>query len=471
MGSRKNGADSITRRRFLGLVGAGATATVLAACQQSSGASAPTTKPAESGKPAAQATEPSAAQPVAKSAPAQQSGGSVTLRVLTPSFPQDSGRKVFEEITGAFQEKSPNVKFEVEYLPNYNNLNERLSTNFAAGTPPDVFGIGLGWIEAFAAKNQLAPIDDLLDKAELDDFYPVLREGGSYGGKLYALPIQFDTRLLLYRKDHFAEAGLDPEKPPTSWEQLVDHANKLTKRNSDGTLEQAGFDIFGGQSTSPRQHFFRFFWQNGARLFDDKNSEALFGSPEGVEALSWYVDLIQKHKVHDLDFITGQPGITLLATGKASIASAHNEIWRELQQNPDNAKQVGVIPPIKRKASGEFIGGNFVVMARQTKHPEESWKFLEHLSSKDMTLKGDIARGAVPPRKSLQQSDYVKNNPILVAAMDQLSVAQREGGPERWLEIRSLWDPALVEALQAQKSPEQALRDLTEKSNEILKRA
>jgi multiple sugar transport system substrate-binding protein len=182
------------------------------------------------------------------------------------------------------------------------------------------------------------------------------------------------------------------------------------------------------------------------------------------------VDLIQKHKVHDLDFITGQPGITLLATGKASMASAHNEIWRELAQNPDNAKQVGVIPPIKRKANGEFIGGNFVVMARQTKHPEESWKFLEHLSSKDMTLKGDIARGAVPPRKSLQQSDYVKNNPILVAAMDQLPVAQREGGPERWLEIRSLWDPALVEAMQAQKSPEQALRDLTEKSNEILNR-
>lgn len=181
------------------------------------------------------------------------------------------------------------------------------------------------------------------------------------------------------------------------------------------------------------------------------------------------MDLIQKHKVHDLDFITGQPGITLLATGKASMASAHNEIWRELAQNPDNAKQVGVIPPIKRKANGEFIGGNFVVMAGQTKHPEESWKFLEHLSSKDMTLKGDIARGAVPPRK-VAPAVGLREEQSILAAMDQLPVAQREGGPERWLEIRSLWDPALVEAMQAQKGPEQALRDLTEKSNEILNR-
>jgi len=453
----------LDRRRFVGIFGAASAAALLAACSSSTPA-----------MPAAGASKPTDTKPAdAKSGaagPAQSSGGPVTLRVLTPSFPQDSGKQVFEEIIAGFKQSHPSVSFDVEYLPNFSDLNERLSTNFAAGTPPDVFMIGLGWIEAFAARNQLLPIDDRVTPAELDDFYPVLREGGTFGGKLYSLPIQLDTRLLLYRKDHFVEAGLDSEKPPTSWEQFADYAVKLTKRGADGSLDRTGFDPLGGSNAQPRQHFFRFFWQNGAQLFNKENTEALFNSPEAVEALRWYVDLVRGRRVYDLEFTTGQPTVSLLGAGKASMASAHNDIWRELRQNGD-LDQIGIIPPLKRKEQGEFIGGNYVVIARQTKHPDEAWQFMEHLSSRDMTLKGDVVRGAVPPRKSLQEAEYVKSNPILSAAMAQLAVARREGGPERWLEIRSLWDPALVEALQGQKDPKQALDDLTRKSTDILKRA
>src|SRR5262249_33779884 len=114
------------------------------------------------------------------------------------------------------------------------------------------------------------------------------------------------------------------------------------------TLERTGFDPLGGANAQPRQHFFRFFWQNGARLFNDTNTEAQFNSSEGVDALAWYADLMRGKKVYDLDFTTGQPTITLLGSGKAAMASTHNDIWRELKQNGDLEK-VGIVPPLKRK--------------------------------------------------------------------------------------------------------------------------
>jgi multiple sugar transport system substrate-binding protein len=81
-------------------------------------------------------------------------------------------------------------------------------------------------------------------------------------------------------------------------------------------------------------------------------------------------------------------------------------------------------------------------------------------------------RGAIPPRKSLATSDYVKGNTLVKGAMDlYMPVSKKEGGPTVWLEIRSAFDPAIQDAMVGKKTPKQALDDLAAKTNDIIKQA
>ena len=78
------------------------------------------------------------------------------------------------------------------------------------------------------------PLDELIEadgdegKAYIDDFLPGFMEDSYVDGKIYSIPFQRSTMVLYYNKDAFKEVGLDPEAPPTTWEELAEYGQKLT---------------------------------------------------------------------------------------------------------------------------------------------------------------------------------------------------------------------------------------------------
>jgi multiple sugar transport system substrate-binding protein len=399
-------------------------------------APAPTTAPVAATSAPAATTAPAAATkaPEPTKPPAVElTKDKITLRALTPIFPGEQGKKDFEgTLLKGFQDKYPNISFQVDYLPSYGTLNEKLTTAFAAGQPPDVFQIGVGWFEAFASKNQLLDMAQCgFTKDDLSDYYQGSLDAAMWDNKLYGIPYVMDMRLLVYRKDMFQEAGLDPNKPPTTWDELREYAIKLTKRDASGKLQRAGLDVIqvGLQgSETPRQHWYRFLWQAGGELFNKDLTAAAFNSPEGIEGLQFWVDLINKDKVTDIGFGTGIPGTSLMTVDKAAMAMVHNRYYEtELKDKPDLAAKVGVIPPLKKKTQGEFIGGSYWVVAKNTKYPKEACAVVRYLTEKDLLLQGNIMRGAIPPRKSLATSDYVKGNTLVKGAMDLYMPVSKKG--------------------------------------------
>ncbi len=425
-------------------------------------------------------TTASGQAPAAKPAGATQlTKDNITLRVLTAIFPGEQGKTNFEEVLlGDFKKKYPNIKFEIQYLPDYNRLNETLTTAYASGQPPDVFNIGVGWFETFAGKGQLLEMDSLVTKAtELDDYYPGTLEPAKWKDKLYGIPYVMDLRLIVYRKDMFKEAGLDPDKPPTTWEELRNAAIKLTKRGADGKIERDGLELIQlGRNGSevPRQHWYRFLWQNGGELFNKEGTAAAFNSKEGVEALEFWANLIKQDKVDEIGFSSGIPNISLFTSEKAAMGMAHNRDWVqqiEPLNKPELKDKIGIVPPLKRVRQGEFVGGSYWTIAKQTKYPKEAWAVVEYLTQKENLLTGNKMRGAVPPRKSLANDPFVANNPYVKAAMEQyLPVTMREGGVPCWLEIRGLFDPAIMEVVTGTKTAKQALDGVAAQTNDILKR-
>ena len=454
----------VDRRQLLRLVGLGSAASLLAACDVFTPA-VPTPTP-----------RPLIAQNRPTAVPFQPASGPVSLRVVNAMFSYQGGQQVFDGILASYREQNPNVTVDVEYLSDSRAVVDRFNADLASGSPPDVFIVGSEWFAGFTAQNTVLNIEFQVRAGELGDFILALQQNALWLGHLYGLPLRAATSVLLYRKDHLAEIGLDATKLPSSWEELADAAVKLTRRNPDGSLVRAGFDIVGGATSAadqPRQHFFPFYWQNGAQLFNGPNTgpQPAFNSPEGVEALEWWLGLVRDKRVFDLGFSAGQPDTSLIAAGKASMGSYPDSVWRDVQRNPDATSQIAILPSLRRKDTGEFVRGDLIGIAHGSKYTAEAWALVEYLTSQDGMLKVDMPLAALPARKSLVVSDYVKSSAVLTGASRQLAIARSEGGPVRWPEIRDLWDQALIDALRSQRPAGDILDDLSRQAAEVLLKA
>lgn len=283
----------LNRRSVLAAIGAGTAAAALAGCGGGSTAADSADGPAE---------------------------GEITL--LTPIYEGANGKTLLEqEILGGFRKKYPDVKVNVDYTT-YQLLNEKITTALAGGLLPDVLMMGVGWIPPFAAKKAIAELPESLATAH--DYEKRVLEPSRYDGKLYALPVILDTRIVVYRKDHFAEAGI--KKTPANWAELRAVAKQLTK---DGRL---GFDPF---SIELRQCWETFLFANGGRLFSEDGKKVLFTEAGGVEALQFFKDLIKDGSV-DYAKKTDPGAPSNVQTGKASMMMSTSALWVQAkEQNPE----------------------------------------------------------------------------------------------------------------------------------------
>lgn len=379
------------------------------------------------------------------------------ISLLTPIFEGSPGQDLLEdELLPQFYEEYPNVTVNVDYTT-YGNLNEKLTTAVVSGLVPDVMLMGVGWIEAFADKGVLADLGELgLSEDELKESYTdEIVEAGMWDGNVYAVPIMLDTRFGVARMDILKEAGYD--SPPSSWDELIEIAEATTVRSGNGSLERAGFDMM---SLDARQAFETILFSAGGELFNEDATAPAFNSDEGVAALGLMADMVNKYKVEDIGFTSTDDIVNPLINGRAAMGIAHNNLWTQaMEADPtvlDNLEPF----VIQGESSGMFFGGTLATVANNSKNPQAARALLEFLSSPDAALAANEQRGNVPALTELLDSDYVQSNRFVQFAMENLDVAQREGGPSQWLEVRGDFAPAVQGALLGQKTPQEALDDL-----------
>lgn len=389
------------------------------------------------------------------------------LTLLTPIYEGTEGNRLLEEeILPAFYEEYPDVTVSVDYTT-YGNLNEKLTTAVAGGLIPDVMMMGVGWVEGFAAHGVLAELDSLGITAEslAGDYTPQIVEGGTVDGSLYALPIMLDTRFGCARMDILQEAGYD--QPPSSWEELREYAIELTERDSDGTLERAGFDLL---SMDLRQMYEVFLFSAGGSLFNEDITEPAFNSPEGVAALEFITDLMNEDEVEDVGFSSTDAEVNPLLNGRAAMGMCHNNLWIQLQEAaPDLADEIQPFL-ITGSQPGMFFGGTLATVSASSERQEAAVALAQFLAGPEPSLAANEQRGNVPALTELLDSEYVQSNPLVQFAMENLDAAQREGGPPQWLEIRGDFSPAVESALLEQQTPQEALDALAEAAQSAMDR-
>jgi multiple sugar transport system substrate-binding protein len=379
--------------------------------------------------------------------------GEITL--LTPIFEGADGAAVLEEQIAAFQQQYPGVTVKPDYT-DYGTLNEKLTASIAGGQPYDVMLMGIGWVPPFAAKGVLADLGK--DPAELASrYYERTVEAGVHDGKVYALPIMLDTRIGIYRKDFFAEAGIT--EPPKSFAEMREYGRMLTQRAPDGTLTRAGLDVLG---IDPRQAYETLLWAAGGELFTPDGKPA-FNSPEGVAALQMMTDVIRVDRSEDIGFtMPNSPTGNVMAQGRAAMMVGHHHFWTEIEKAAPELiaeDKLGFFV-ITDQRPAVFQGGTLATVAAQSRNPAAAKAFAEFLASEGPSLAANEQRGNIPALKSLESSEFVQKNKAIQFAMANLDHAYSEGGVPAWLEIRGKFKGAVESALLGEKSPQQALDDL-----------
>lgn len=347
---------------------------------------------------------------------------------LTFYYPISVGGPLTETIEGmakAFTDKYPDIIVKPVYTGSYSDTAVKTQAGVQAQTPPDVAVLQSTELFSLLDMDAIIPLDDLIAQegaGYLDDFYPAFLANSQTGGKTYSIPFQRSTIVLYYNKELFAKAGLDPEQPPKTWDEMREYAQKLTKDGTWGLeIPVTGFAYWMLQT---------FSLQNGQNLMTEDGKQVMFNTPEVQEGLQYWADLAMKDKVMPegatdwgtvpSDFLEGKTAMMYHTTGNLSNVK-------------NNAKfDFGVaFLPMKKSYGSPTGGGNFYIFKDISKEKQEAaWKFVQFMTESERAAQWSIDTGYVAVRKSSYETEVMKSFtaafPQALVARDQLEHADAE---------------------------------------------
>lgn len=343
-------------------------------------------------------------------------------------------QKVYEELIADYQKDHPNVVVEYQQVNFGNDLETKLNTLYAGGSAPDLVRAPISTIALRASMGQYAVLDEYIDKwSEKDNYLENAYEIGSYQGKQYGLPINIDAQLLLYRKDYFEEAGLDPNSPPSTWEELLEYAEKLTVWEGDDVI-RAGFSF---PISGEHQTLIPFARQNGSLVVDEDNNMPTFNDDKTIEALEYLTQYSEKNLiipyVRNKDqnpFLLGNAAMTYASVGNYTALKANGVEWVD---------QIGFYSGLGREKISTFGGAQIMFISEESQHKDEAWEFMEYLFSDEAVLKLVQETGATPVKLSIQDQ-YIQAYPECGPAFLEI-LPYAQGMP------KVEWAPAFEEAI------------------------
>ncbi|MDQ0897813.1 extracellular solute-binding protein [Paenibacillus sp. V4I7] len=316
--------------------------------------------------------------------PAAASAKPIEITVWDKPAADNPVKPYLEKQFAAFDAQFPNIKVKHEELATGGKDREQYLTAMAGGQGPDATPNNpYPDMEKYIKQGFALDITDRWNSyADKGNYIPSSLEAANRDGKVYGVPNDMYVTPLIYNKKLFKEAGLDPAKPPATWDEFVDAAKKLT----DPSKGQIGYNILGMDWAD---WFFEYYvWQAGGDLTkknDDGTATLTFTSDPAVTALQFYKDLKWKHKVvqknvvqslddNNKDFYTGHTGMTV---GWVDWFTAKGMDINDIGAMPFPAGPSG-------KSPSQVGGAYWTINAKTTKEKQDAaWTYVTFMSSKN----------------------------------------------------------------------------------------
>ncbi|MFC8303883.1 ABC transporter substrate-binding protein [Specibacter sp. NPDC057265] len=300
--------------------------------------------------------------------------------VLTPQLQK------FEEETG--------IKVNLEVI-GWNDLQTRIQTAVTSGQSPDVLNIGNTWAASLQSTGAFMPFDDAAFEAigGKDKFVKTAMDtGGAPGEDPTSVPLYGLAYGLYYNKAMFADAGLTP---PTTWEEMVEAAKKLTTGN------QYGFSLAAGSYTENAHFAFINAAQNDAEFFDAEGKPT-FVSDGIVDGIARYVDLMQADKVVDpgnAQYDNATRAVNDFATKKVAMMLTQNNANSSIASQGMKDDEFGVVAFPAPEGSTEvatMVAGINMSIFDNSENKDAALEFVKFMTSENTQAELDKPFAALP---------------------------------------------------------------------------
>lgn len=338
---------------------------------------------------------------------AQTKGGQpLELTVWGISYGPDS--KGIEAVVREFERRNPDIRVRVFSMGAGAMDPQKLMTSIVGNVAPDVINQDRFTIGDWASRGAFLPLDDLIERDRIKDplcpvreqYYPATWQEAMFDGKLYAIPTGADDRVLYWNRAIFRrhaeglrKAGLDPERAPRTWSEILAYSKVLTERDKGGNLKVAGFLPNFGNSW-----LYMYAFMTGANFLSADGRTCTLDTPEAEEALQFMVDgyevvggyekamAFQSGFLQNLNdpFIVGKVAMKIDGDW---ILNALSRYGPDLEFDTAPAP----IPDARLAKTGRYAnekdtlitwtGGFSYAIPRGAKHPEEAWKFIKWATS------------------------------------------------------------------------------------------
>jgi len=216
-------------------------------------------------------------------------GGSKVITIWDQEQSAKDIAEGYDTVVKQFEKDHPGVTVKVETFP-FAQYRDKMLVAMKGGTGPDVMTLDQVWTPEFAAAGLIQPLDDQIggsDVVKEDDFFEGAWASNQYQDKTWGVPLNFDVwEQMYYNADLFKAAGLDPDKPPTTWSEWNDAAKKL-----NNPPNSFGMGLIGCKDESVSVMTDSLIFSNGGEILDD-NGDVAFDSPENVAAYEQYQALL-----------------------------------------------------------------------------------------------------------------------------------------------------------------------------------
>ncbi len=408
--------------------------------------------------------------PAQSSATASAAAEKVTLTYWTHTFGamNDLNKKLIAD----FEKQNPNVTIDYSVVPN-DQFFTKMLTAMSTGTGPDVFNMSSTFISSYLASNVVAPVDPSAfgAKSQAD-----LENGWTKGafdlvtsdGKVYGIPNEYDVSAMALNKALFQAAGLDPNSPPKTWDDVIKYSRALVK-TQNGQITQRGFDFY---------YLPNFYWldfgnlslQWGGHLLTPDGKASAINSPENAAALQWWRDFVFQHKLggpqYSLKDATNP--VSDFTSGKVAMFIVYPWAVSAIKQSPV-WKDTAIVPLPQHDPAHptSHLYGYYWMVGKASKHQAEAWKFVNFLSSHPDQWLTDV--GFIQPKKGWTDSEAAKSFPFLNVWLDSEKIAQPGEQSTKMPQIRTVLQNMIESIMANGTDPKAALAQADQQINAALK--
>ena len=362
----------------------------------------------------------------------------------------------FQEVATAFEAANPDIKINIQVVP-WDTLLQRLTTDVAGGTAPDISIIGTRWLLDFASQGIAEPMDAYLTPEFKDTFIETFMSPGIIDGKIMGLPVAASARAMMVNMDLYDAAGV---APPTTWDELYEASKKIA-----ALPDTFAFGLQGKEIETDAYYYYS-LWTHGGDILNADGTSGL-DSPAAIEAATLYKKMIDEGLTQPSPTNYNREEVfNLFKQGKVGTIFTFPMLIPQIKAESPNLKYK-ILPLPEASAKATYGVTDTLMMFADSDAKEAAWKFIEFAYSDSNREKFDTGEGFLPITKNVAALPKFSTDPDVAGFAAGLPYAKFAPIIANWEEIADVTVRTMQKIYLGEVSPEEGMKAAAAEVNKI----